>query len=131
VLWSVHTILVEVDPLHDLPALAASAKLRAETADVVSLQEEAAEVLRSSEVWGIASSCVSRGLAFTVDQVASAYSGQEAAVPLAKVIPVLNKLPARQNGHIIFLSVLLADEKLKSLAANVYEAFACEQNRQR
>jgi len=130
VLWSVHTILDESDPLHDLPSLAASAEVRPDTVEAVSLQEEAAEVLRSSEVWAVSSSCVSRGLAFTVDQVAAAYVGQQTAVPLAKIIPILNKLPQRKNGHVTFLSVLLADEKLKSLAANVYEAFACEQNQQ-
>ncbi|XP_059485702.1 peroxisomal biogenesis factor 3 [Neocloeon triangulifer] len=126
VLWSVQNILAEADPLHDLPSLAASADVTDESAEVVSLHQEAAEVLRSTEVWGVTSSCVSRGLAFTVDQVASSYTGQQAAVPLAKIIPVLNKLSQRPNGHITFLSVLVTDEKLKSLAANVYEAFACQ-----
>ncbi|CAB3376380.1 Hypothetical predicted protein [Cloeon dipterum] len=126
VLWSVQTLLAEEDPLQDLPSLAVSGPVTLETAEVAALQTEAAEILRSSEVWTVSSSCVSRGLAFTVDQVASAYVGQQASVPLAKVVPVLKKLPQRPNGHVTFLSVLLADEKLKSLAANVYEAFASQ-----
>ncbi|KAF4526712.1 hypothetical protein B566_EDAN015682 [Ephemera danica] len=133
-LWSVQTLLCEdpiTDPLRNIPRLTREEGL------------EVRELLGSDEVWSLASSCVSRGLAHTVDSVASFYTDPSAAgtsndqtlltplsLPLAKVIPILDGVCRRaaldqqlSTGTVDFLKLLASDEKLKTLSANIYEAF--------
>lgn len=110
---------------------------------MVRLQAETSDLLQTDEVWSLVSSCVSRGLAFTVDTVANFYAEPRAeqststalptplSLPLAKVIPILDGVVKRakdktlleQTSNINFLRLLISDDKLKTLAANVYEAF--------
>lgn len=85
----------------------------------------------------LASHCINRGFIFLNDQIAEFYvpNGGQAAgsstfvhpsdieIYLAKLIPVINGLFTRKLPYGL-VQQLIANEKIKTLGANVYECFS-------
>lgn len=112
------------------------------------LVNDTIELLQSDEVTSLASSCISRGFSSVIDQIAEHFAGKQVvtvpeqckskegvafvhpnkvAIPMAKLIPIIssimNKQKGAQNSEVWIIPFVQMD-KIKTLGANIYEAFS-------
>lgn len=102
--------------------------------------QDTADLLESDEVKSLATHCMNRGFSLLNDQIAEFYvpnggKPKETAggstfihpsdieMPLAKLIPVINGLFTKKLPYGL-VQQLLANDKIKTLGANVYECFS-------
>lgn len=106
------------------------------------------ELLQSEEITSLASSCISQGFSNIIDQIAENFAGQEAvsipnkctlkegigfvhpskvAIPMAKLIPIISSIMNKQKGarnSEVWITPFVQMDKIKTLGANIYEAFS-------
>lgn len=107
------------------------------------------DLLQTDEVISLASSCISQGFSSVIDQIAEHFAGKKlvtisdqciskegvgfvhpnkVTIPMAKLIPIvssiMNKQKGAQNSAELWIIPFVQMEKIKTLGANIYEAFS-------
>ncbi|KAF5287299.1 hypothetical protein FQR65_LT02172 [Abscondita terminalis] len=142
IFWTIQTAVRESvdDPVNNLRQFFVS-ESRNDTKGIYNnMIQETADLLDSDEVKMLMCSCISRGFVLLVDQISEFYSlnptdsktdfvhPSNVKIPLAKLIPIINGLVSKNSLPNTLTQQLINNDKLKTLGANVYEAFSYNNN---
>jgi len=143
IFWAIQMAIREneLDPIKNFKQLVIADNTPNEKDVYSCMVQDTADLLDSEEVKILASSCISRGFVVLSDQISeyygpSASSSTEGAfvhpsdvkIPLAKLIPIINGLVSKNSLPDVLIQQLIVNDKLKTLGANVYEAFSYNNN---
>lgn len=98
---------------------------------------DTADLLDSDEVKSLANHCINRAFSTLIDKLTEYFVTSQTdttangfipptniKIPLAKLLPIINGLFARNLLPDILIQQLITNDKIKSLGANVYESFS-------
>ncbi|CAH0558653.1 unnamed protein product [Brassicogethes aeneus] len=141
-LWTIQTSLASHDknPIDNLKTFIIPSDVPQKNDIYHHLILDTADLLESEEVKSISSHCINRGFVLFSDQISEFFVSKEPKLvevtnascnlensmyvtkPLAKLIPIINGLLTKERLFNQFVQLLLANDKLKILSANVYES---------
>ncbi|KAF5279436.1 hypothetical protein FQA39_LY05546 [Lamprigera yunnana] len=102
--------------------------------------QETADLLESEEVKQLMLSCVNRGFVILGDKISEFYGPSasnssadfvhpaDIKIPLAKLIPIFNGVVSKNSLPNTLIQQFILNDKLKTLGANIYEAFSFSNN---
>jgi len=143
IFWAIQTAIREsdADPIDRFRHYVASENATDEKDIYSCMVQDTTDLLNSDEVKILASSCISRGFVVLGDQLSEFFGPSTSSstddtfvhpsdvkIPLAKLIPIINGLVSRNSLPDLLVQQLIANDKLKTMGANVYEAFSYNNN---